>query len=95
MCGTLSIASNGSGGRFKKKKKGTVRATGPEVTKHKDSYQKQEVKQYLIELGQISKRPKRLGFSASVVLNRSTVPANRAYCVLLSALVQLIPSASE
>lgn len=89
MCGTLSIASNGSGGRLKKKQN-----TGLEVTEHEDSYQKQEVKQYLIELGQISKRPKRVGFSASV-LNRSTLPANRAYCLLRSALAQLITSAAE
>lgn len=46
---------------------GTVRATGREVIKHEDSYQKPEVKQYLIELGQISKRPKWLGFSAKRV----------------------------
>lgn len=43
------------------KKNSPVRATGPESSEHEDRYQKEEVKQYLIELGQISKRPKRLG----------------------------------
>lgn len=60
-----------------KKKKGTVRAAGPEVTEQEDNYQKQEVKQYIIELGQISTRPKGLGFIANM-LNRSTRPAKRA-----------------
>lgn len=60
---------------IKRKKKGTVRAAGPEVTEQEDNYQKQEVKQYLVELGQISTRPKRLGFIANM-LNRSTLLAN-------------------
>lgn len=90
MCGTLSIAWNGSGGRLKKK--GTCRAVGPEVTEQEDSYQKQEVKRYLIELGQISTRPKRLGCSANV-LNTSTLPANRANYVQLAANGRLLSSA--
>lgn len=65
------------------KKKGTVRAAGPEVTEQEDNYQKQEVKQYLVELGQISTGPKRLGFIANM-LNRSTLPANRANYIGLS-----------
>lgn len=74
-----------------KKKKGTCRAVGPEVTEQEDSYQKQEVKQYLIELGQISTRPKP-GSSANV-LNGSTLPANTANYVPLAANGRLLSSA--
>lgn len=47
MCGTLSIASKGSSGTLKKVHS---QGRGPEVTEQEDNYQKQEVKQYLIEL---------------------------------------------
>lgn len=77
-----------------RKKKGTCRAVGPEVTEQEDSYQKQEVKQYLIEPGQISTRPKRLGCSANV-LSRSTLRANRANYVQLAANGRLLSSAGK